>query len=420
MIYLINITNFGSKEKMLKKGDISMKKNILLGITGGIAAYKSANICSLLKKNGYNVKIIMTKNATEIITPLTLETLSKNRVAIDMWAEKSNIDVEHISLADWADLVLIAPATYNIIGKVASGIADDMLSTVISATQAPTYFALAMNVNMYNNPILKDNIKKLEGYGYNFIDADSGHLACDWVAVGRLKKETDIVDIVNNYFESLDRERFLEGKNILITAGPTEEAIDPIRYLSNRSTGKMGYALAIASAKLGANVTLVSGPTNLEIPRCIEFIPVKSANDMYEAVFTKFEKMDIAIGCAAVADYRIKEYSASKIKKNDGDLIFELTRNPDILMEMGRRKKEQILIGFAAESDNLVENAMKKLEKKNLNLIVANSTNAFGNDSNEVFFIDKKKNILELPQMKKDDLAFKILETLKKINISEI
>jgi phosphopantothenoylcysteine decarboxylase/phosphopantothenate--cysteine ligase len=398
---------------MLKKGDISMNKNILLGITGGIAAYKSANICSLLKKNGYNVKIIMTKNATEIITPLTLETLSKNRVAIDMWAEKSNIDVEHISLADWADLVLIAPATYNIIGKVANGIADDMLSTVISAAQAPTYFALAMNVNMYNNPILKDNIKKLEGYGYNFIDADSGHLACDWVAVGRLKKETDIVDIVNNYFESLERERFLEGKNILITAGPTEEAIDPIRYLSNRSTGKMGYALAVASAKLGANVTLVSGPTNLEIPNGIEFISVKSANDMYEAVFTKFEKMDIAIGCAAVADYRIKEYSASKIKKNDGDLIFELTRNPDILMEMGRRKKEQILIGFAAESDNLIENAMKKLEKKNLNLIVANSTKAFGNDSNEVLFIDKEKNILELPQMKKDALAFKILETLK-------
>jgi len=399
--------------KNYKKGDISMKKNILLGITGGIAAYKSANICSLLKKNGYNVKVIMTKNATEIITPLTLETLSKNRVAIDMWAEKSNIDVEHINLADWADLVLIAPATYNIIGKVANGIADDMLSTVISASCAPTYFALAMNVNMYNNPILKDNIKKLEGYGYNFIDADSGQLACDWVAKGRLKKETDIVDIINNYFESLERERFLKGKNILITAGPTEEAIDPIRYLSNRSTGKMGYALAAASAQLGANVTLVSGPTNLEVPNGVEFISVKSATDMYEAVFNKFENMDIAIGCAAVADYRIKEYSSSKIKKNDGDLVFELTRNPDILMEMGRRKKEQTLIGFAAESDNLIENAMKKLEKKNLNLIVANSTKAFGNDSNEVFFIDKNKNILEIPQMKKNDLAFKILETLK-------
>ena len=397
--------------------NISMKtninKNILLGITGGIAAYKSANICSLLKKNGYNVKVIMTKNATEIITPLTLETLSKNRVAVDMWAEKSNIDVEHINLADWADLVLIAPATYNIIGKVANGIADDMLSTVISATCAPTYFALAMNVNMYNNPILRDNIKKLEKYNYTFIDADSGQLACDWVAKGRLKKETDIVDIINNHFKSLEKEKFLNGKNILITAGPTEEAIDPIRYLSNRSTGKMGYALASASVKLGANVTLISGPTNLEIPHGVEFISVKSADDMYKAVFTKFEKMDIAIGCAAVADYKIKEYSTSKIKKNDEDLVFELTRNPDILMEMGRRKKDQILIGFAAESDDLIENAMKKLKKKNLNLIVANSTKAFGNESNEVFFIDKNKIILEIPQMKKYDLAFKILETLK-------
>lgn len=390
-----------------------MNKNILLGVTGGIAAYKSANICSLLRKNGYNVKVIMTKNATEIITPLTLETLSKNKVSIDMWSEKSNINVEHISLADWADLVLIAPATYNIIGKVSNGLADDMLSTVISATCAPTFFALAMNVNMYNNPILKDNIKKLEGYGYNFIDSDSGILACDWVAKGRLKKETDIVDIVNNYFKSLEKEMFLEGKNILITAGPTEEAIDPIRYLSNRSTGKMGYALAIASVQLGANVTLISGPTNLPIPKGIEFIPVKSAIDMYDAVFTKFENMDIAVSCAAVADYRIKEYSTSKIKKNDKDLIFELTKNPDILMEMGKRKKDQILIGFAAESDNIIENAIKKLEKKNLTLIVANSTNAFGKDNNEVLFIDKEKNILEVPQMKKNDLAFKILETLK-------
>jgi phosphopantothenoylcysteine decarboxylase/phosphopantothenate--cysteine ligase len=257
-----------------------MKKNILLGITGGIAAYKAANICSLLRKNGYNVKVIMTKNATEIITPLTLETLSKNRVAIDMWAEKSNIDVEHINLADWADLVLIAPATYNIIGKVANGIADDMLSTVISASTAPKFFALAMNVNMYNNPILKENISKLEGYGYNFIDADSGPLACDWDAKGRLKKETDILDIINNYFRSLERKRILEGKNILITAGPTEEPIDPIRYLSNRSTGKMGYALAEAAKQLGGRVTLISGPTNLTPPTGITFIPVRSAIEM--------------------------------------------------------------------------------------------------------------------------------------------
>jgi phosphopantothenoylcysteine decarboxylase/phosphopantothenate--cysteine ligase len=390
-----------------------MKKNILLGITGGIAAYKAANICSLLRKNGYNVKVIMTKNATEIITPLTLETLSKNRVAIDMWAEKSNIDVEHINLADWADLVLIAPATYNIIGKVANGIADDMLSTVISASTAPKFFALAMNVNMYNNPILKENISKLEGYGYNFIDADSGPLACDWDAKGRLKKETDILDIINNYFRSLERKRILEGKNILITAGPTEEPIDPIRYLSNRSTGKMGYALAEAAKQLGGRVTLISGPTNLTPPTGITFIPVRSAIEMYDAVFENFSSIDIGIGCAAVADYRIKEYSTSKIKKKDGDLVFELTRNPDILLEMGKRKKEnQILIGFAAESDNLVENATKKLNKKNLDFIVANFTSAFGNDSNQVLFINPNE-VVEVPQMKKEDLAFKILEQIR-------
>jgi len=390
-----------------------MKKNILLGITGGIAAYKSANICSLLKKNGYNVKVVMTKNATEIITPLTLETLSKNRVSVDMWAEKSNIDVEHISLADWADLVLIAPATYNIIGKVANGIADDMLSTIISATTAPTFFALAMNVNMYNNPILKDNIKKLETYGYNFIDADTGNLACDWNAKGRLKKESDIIDIINTHFLAKEREQFLKGKKIVITAGPTEEAIDPIRYLSNRSTGKMGYALAEAAKQLGAIVTLISGPTNLTPPSNIEVINVRSATEMYDAVFKYFDNSDIGIACAAVADYRIKEYSPSKIKKKDGDLVFELTRNPDILLEMGKRKKEnQKLIGFAAESDDLIENATKKLKKKNLDLIVGNSTEAFGKNTNHVFFITND-SILEVPQTKKEDLAFKILEQLK-------
>ena len=390
-----------------------MKKNILLGITGGIAAYKSANICSLLRKNGYNVKVVMTENATKIITPLTLETLSKNRVATDMWAEKSNIDVEHISLADWADLVLVAPATYSIIGKVASGIADDMLSTVISASTAPKFFALAMNVNMYNNPILKDNISKLEDFGYNFIDADSGPLACDWDAKGRLKKETDIIDIINNHFYSLEKKKILEGKKILITAGPTEEAIDPIRYLSNRSTGKMGYALAEAAKVLGGCVTLISGPTNLTPPQGINFIQVRSALEMYNATFEEFDNTDIGIGCAAVADYRIKEYSTSKIKKQDGDLVFELTRNPDILLEMGKRKKEnQILIGFAAESDNLVENATKKLNKKNLDFIVGNSTAAFGNDSNQVLFITQNK-VVEVPQMKKEELAFKILEELK-------
>ncbi len=391
-----------------------MKKNILLGVTGGIAAYKSANICSLLRKNGYNVKVVMTENATKIIAPLTLETLSKNTVAVDMWAEKSNIDVEHISLADWADLILVAPTTYNVIGKVASGVADDMLSTIISASRAPKYFALAMNVNMYNNPILKENISKLGGYGYKFIDADSGLLACDWNAKGRLKKESDIVEIVNSYFEKEKRVKFLSGKEILITAGPTEEAIDPIRYLSNRSSGKMGYALAEAAKILGAEVTLISGPTSLTPPTGVKLVKVKSALEMYNAVFKVFKNMDIGIGCAAVADYRIKNYSSSKIKKDGDDITFELTRNPDILMKMGEEKtSKQRLIGFAAESDNLLENALKKLEKKNLDLIVANSTSAFGSEVNNISIIMKNKEVKVVPEMEKLKLAYEILENLK-------
>ncbi|MCK5780732.1 MAG: bifunctional phosphopantothenoylcysteine decarboxylase/phosphopantothenate--cysteine ligase CoaBC [Psychrilyobacter sp.] len=390
-----------------------MTKNILLGITGGIAAYKSANICSMLRKNGYNVKVIMTKNATEVITPLTLETLSKNNVAVDMWAEKSNIDVEHISLADWADLFLIAPTTYNIIGKVANGIADDMLSTVISATKAPVFFALAMNVNMYNNPILQDNIKKLEGYGYNFIDADSGPLACDWNAKGRLKKESDIIDIVNDYFLSTNRKKTLSGKKILITAGPTEEDIDPIRYFSNRSTGKMGYALAIAANNLGGEVTLISGPTKLAVPSNVNFVGVRSAIEMHKAVFDLYDEMDIAIGCAAVADYRIKEYSPNKIKKKDGDLTFDLVRNPDILFEMGEKKDGKFLIGFAAESENLIENARKKLKKKNLDFIVGNSTTAFGSSENKVDLFFSDGTFETTPNINKDRLAYTILEKIK-------
>ena len=339
-----------------------MAKNIVLGVTGGIAAYKSANIVSMLKKKGYNVNVIMTKNATEIITPLALETLSKNKVVVDMWEKKNHTDVEHISLAEKADLVLVAPATYNIVGKVANGIADDMLSTVISATKAPVYFALAMNVNMYENPILLENMSKLEKYGYKFIEADEGFLACNVNAKGRLKNEEEIADLVDR---ALRKERGLAGKKVLITAGRTEESIDPVRYLSNRSTGTMGYALAEAAADLGAEVTLVSGPTNLVPPSGVKFVSVKSAREMYDAVIERYDSQDIAVACAAVADYRVKEYSQQKIKKGDGELILELTRNPDILLEMGKRKNKQILVGFAAESENLEENAKKKLEKKN-------------------------------------------------------
>ncbi len=389
-----------------------MKKNVLLGVTGGIAAYKAANIISMLKKSGHNVRVIMTKSATEIITPLTLETLARDRVIVDMWEKKPNLEVEHISFGEWADVVLVAPATYNMIGKVATGIADDMLSTVISATKAPVYFALAMNVNMYENPILRDNIDKLKRYGYKFIEADEGFLACNVNAKGRLKKEEDIVDIIKNELSGI--EKSLAGKKILITAGRTEEPVDPVRYLSNRSTGQMGYSLASAAVKLGAEVTLVSGPTNLTVPVGVKnFLQVRSAQNMFDAVMEHYDSQDAAIACAAVADYKVKEYSEHKIKKKDGDMILILDRNPDILYEMGKRKNKQFLIGFAAESENLIENATRKLQKKNLDLIVGNLVTYMQSTNNKVTLLKKDGSVTEIPEMKKQDLAFNILKEIK-------
>ncbi|CAK7036041.1 bifunctional phosphopantothenoylcysteine decarboxylase/phosphopantothenate--cysteine ligase CoaBC [Fusobacterium varium] len=389
-------------------------KNILLGVTGGIAAYKSANIVSLLKKKGYNVKVIMTKNATEIITPLTLETLSRERVYVSMWDRTPHFEVEHISLAQWADVVLVAPATYNIVGKIANGIADDMLSTVISATKSPVFFALAMNVNMYENPILIENIKKLKKYNYNFIESDEGFLACNVNAKGRLKSEIEIVSILEKYFEEKEVDKYLTGKKILITAGRTEEAIDPVRYISNRSSGQMGYSLAIAARNLGAEVILVSGPTELDIPEGLtKFIKVRSAQEMYEAAVKEFETVDIAIACAAVADYKPKVYSTEKIKKKDGDMSIILDRNPDILYEMGKLKKKQFLIGFAAETENIVENALGKLKRKNLDMIVANNATNMQKKTNEILIIKNQEDIKEMPEKEKSQLAYDILKEIK-------
>ena len=390
----------------------TMKKNILLGVSGGIAAYKAANIISMLKKRGHNVRVIMTKSATEIITPLTLETLARDRVVTDMWEKKPNVEVEHISFAEWADVILVAPATYNVVGKIANGIADDMLTTVISAATVPVYFALAMNVNMYGNPILKENVDKLKGYGYKFIEADEGFLACNVNAKGRLKKEEDIVDIIEKEFITLPQT--LAGKKMIITAGATREAIDPVRFLSNRSTGKMGYSLALAAKKMGAHVTLVSAPTNLPRPLEVdEVVDVVSAQEMYEAVMSRYDSTDIAIACAAVADYKIKEYSENKIKKKGGDLTLVLDRNPDILKTMGERKKDQFLIGFAAESENLMENSQGKLEKKNLDMIVGNSVNYMQKDENKVIFLFKDKEMKDISEMPKEDLAFEILKEIR-------
>ena len=404
-------------------------KNILLGITGGIAAFKSASIVSLLKKKGYDIKVVMTKNATNIIGPLTLETLSKNRIYIDMWDTNPHYEVEHISLADWADMVLIAPATYNIIGKVANGIADDMLTTIISAVsiRKPVFFALAMNVNMYENPILKENIDKLKSYGYRFIEVEEGLLACNYIAKGRMREPEDIVAEIERYniFSKIENcNTALKGKKVLITSGRTKENIDPIRYLSNNSSGKMGYCLAQAAIDLGAEVILISGPTNLEIPKGLKnFIFVESALEMYEKVDEYFGDTDIFIACAAVADYRPKEYKKEKIKKSDSDLILELVRNPDILFEMGKKKDNQLLIGFAAETNDIKENALKKLEKKNLDFIVANNASTMGNNTNTVEIIRKDKTSIGINQKNKIELAYDILKEiildLKKVKNEE-
>ncbi|WP_448820055.1 bifunctional phosphopantothenoylcysteine decarboxylase/phosphopantothenate--cysteine ligase CoaBC [Cetobacterium sp.] len=391
-------------------------KNILIGVTGGIAAYKSANIVSILRKKGYNVKVIMTESATKIITPQTLETLSRNRVITDMWERNHQIEVEHISLAEWADVFLIAPATYNIVGKVANGIADDMLSTVVSACKKPTYFALAMNVNMYENPILKENIKRLEKLGYRFIESDDGFLACNVNAKGRLKNENEIVEIIEKDL-CVPLPKLLKGKKIIITAGRTEEPLDPIRYFSNRSSGQMGYSLAKVAVDLGAEVTLVSGPTNLEIPHGLkEFVRVRSAVDMFEAVMARFDSQDIGIACAAVADYRPKNYSIEKIKKSDGELNIILERNPDILFTMGEKKKNQILVGFAAETENIMENAKKKLVKKNLDFIVANNAENMQKSTNSIQIIKKTgENIIYKEQPKSEIAKYIFNEILKEI-----
>lgn len=391
-------------------------KNILIGVSGGIAAYKSANIISMLKKKGYNVKVIMTKNATNIISPLTLETLSRNRVYVNMWDEKPHYEVEHISLSDWADLVLIAPATYNIVGKIANGIADDMLTTVISATEKPTFFALAMNVKMYENPILKGNIEKLKKYGYKFIEADEGLLACNYVAKGRLKDEKEIVDEIERFFLYSEIENYsnlLSGKKVLVSSGRTREDIDPVRYVTNNSSGKMGYSLAQAAVDLGADVTLVSGPTELKEPSSLKkFIRVNSAEQMYQEINREFKDTDIFISCAAVADYKPKEYHNEKIKKAEGNLIIEFVRNKDILFEMGQVKEKQFLVGFAAETNDIKENALKKLRKKNLDMIVANSAFNMNSNENAIEIIKKDETSQEFSQKSKQELAYEILKVV--------
>lgn len=387
------------------------KKTVVLGVTGGIAAYKALDIVSRLRKKDINVHVIMTRSAAQFVTPLSFQSLSQNYVVTDMFAEPKSFEIEHISLAQKADLFLIAPATANIIGKLANGIADDMLSTTVMATRAPVLIAPAMNTNMYTNPILQRNIDILKSYGYHFIDADEGRLACGDFGPGKLADNEKILDMAEMF---LYKPWDMAGKKVLVTAGPTREDIDPVRYITNRSSGKMGYAIAKAARNRGAEVTLISGPSNLLPPQGVDFIRVHSAENMYNEVMKYYNSMDIVVKSAAVSDYRPESISKSKIKKSSDDLNLKLTRNKDILFELGKLKKSQILVGFAAETDNLDEYAKNKLSAKNLDMIVANDVtmkdSGFDYDTNTIKIFLKNGEFYELPNMQKEEAAYIILD----------
>ena len=387
-------------------------KKILLCVSGGIAAYKAAALTSKLTQAGAIVKVIMTESAIQFIQPLTFQALSRNDVYFDTFDEKIPGKIAHIDLADWADLVLVAPATANTIGKIANGIADNMLTTILLATTAPVWIAPAMNVHMYDHPAVKQNINRLNSYGYQFIEPMEGQLACGYVGKGRLEEPEKIVDLVNNHFS----ENFtsLKGKKILVTAGPTKEVIDPVRFLTNRSSGKMGYAIAEAASNFGAEVTLVSGPTSLTPPSNVNFVQIESAQEMYEQVMNYYYDTDIVIKAAAVADYRPATRLEQKMKKKDRDLIIQLERTIDILKTLGERKEKQILVGFAAETENVQAYAEKKLKSKNLDMIVANNVMqegaGFGVDTNILTIYTKQGEKLELPLLSKQEAAKEILK----------
>lgn len=388
-------------------------KNIVIGVSGGIAVYKVLDVVSRLKKLNANINVIMTKAALEFVKPLSFQSLSQNYVVTDMFSEPKTWDVEHISIAQKADLFLIAPATANIIGKIANGIADDMLSTTVMATRAPVLIAPAMNTNMYNNPIVQRNIANLRELGYKFIDPASGRLACGDYGLGKLASPEDIVENIIGVFDNRSK-KSLGGKKILVTAGPTQEPIDPVRYITNHSSGKMGYAIARAARDRGAEVTLVSGVTNLKKPIGVKVVDIVTTEDMYAEVFNYFDEADIIIKAAAVADYKPKDVAENKIKKSDSNFSIELSRNPDILLELGKVKGDKILIGFAAETNDLLKNAKIKINKKNLDFIVANNISekgaGFKGDTNIISIIDSLGSIKKYDKMKKEEIAEIILD----------
>lgn len=388
-------------------------KTIVLGVTGSIAAYKIANLASMLVKMHADVNVIMTKNATNFINPITFETLTSNKCLVETFDRNFEFNVEHVALAKRADLFMVAPASANVIGKIANGIADDMLTTTIMACKAKKIIAPAMNTNMYENPIVQDNLKKLEGYGYEVISPACGYLACGDTGAGKLPSEEELFAYI---MKELHYEKDLVGKKVLVTAGPTREAIDPVRYISNHSTGKMGYAIAKCAMERGAEVILITGKTAIPKPAFVKVVEVVSAKDMFEAVKEYYQDCDFIIKSAAVADYTPAVVADEKMKKKDDDLSIALTRTTDILKYIGEHRREnQVICGFAMETQDLIENATKKLESKNVDMIVANNLKVsgagFGTDTNVVTII-KKDGANQLPIMTKDEVACKLLDEM--------
>ena len=388
-------------------------KRILLGLTGGIAAYKSAELTRALIREGASVKVIMTAKAMKFITPITLQTLSGHPVYSDMFAPWKDAEMAHIALADFADIFVVAPATANTIGKIAYGIADDLLTTAIMATKARVLLCPAMNVNMLANAAVKENMDKLSTRGYYILEPEYGELACKTAGAGRLPELSEIVEEIETILTGKD----LAGEEILVTAGPTREPLDPVRFITNYSSGKMGYALALMAKRRGAGVTLISGPSFLPRPRGVRFIEVASAREMRDAVMAHFERATVIIKAAAVADYRPAVQAAAKIKKEDGMLSLALERNPDIIAEVGQKKGNRLLIGFAMESENLLENAVQKMRKKNMDYIVANLVTqagaGFQGDTNIVTIMGRNGEREELPMMDKLEVADRILNKIK-------
>ncbi|RSL31378.1 bifunctional phosphopantothenoylcysteine decarboxylase/phosphopantothenate--cysteine ligase CoaBC [Salibacterium salarium] len=390
------------------------EKNILLGVTGGIAAYKAAALASKLTQAGANVKVMMTNHAKEFVTPLTFQALTRDRVYDDTFAETEPEKVAHIDIADWADMIVIAPATANMIAKAANGLADDMVSTTILAATCPVYIAPAMNVNMYEHPAVKENMNKLKLRGCHFIEPGAGYLACGWIGKGRLAEPEDITAFLQSEYEQ--QSAYL-GKKILVTAGPTYEYSDPVRVFTNPSTGKMGFAVAAEAALLGAEVTLITGPVQLETPAGVNRIDVTTAEQMYEAVMERFPDVDIVCKAAAVSDYRPVSTAKNKTKKRDGDLSIVMERTKDILAALGEKKDHQLLIGFAAESENVIDYANDKLHRKNLDMVVANNISSnnsgFGTNTNEIILLPKGEEPRSLPLLTKTAAAKELWDSME-------